>query len=338
MEATASRAAPASEPAPLEQLHTHLAEEMAAVNRVILDRLDSAVPLIPQVARYLIAAGGKRLRPMLTVASARLCGHEGTRHHALAACVEFIHSATLLHDDVVDDSGERRGQKAANLVFGNEASVLVGDFLFARTFQMMVADGSLEVLKILSDASAVIAEGEVLQLAHQRDLELTPDGYRQVIEAKTATLFAAACEIGAVVADRPDADRQALRTYGMELGLAFQIADDVLDYAAAKERLGKTGGDDFREGKLTLPVVLAYQRADGPARQFWERTIGEGTLQDGDLEEALAHMLRAGVLDDCLVMARDHAARAAEALEPRFAGELADMLIAAARYAAERAA
>src|SRR5690242_6312919 len=244
---------------PLTELVRH---DLGAVNALILERMQSTVALIPQLAGHIIAAGGKRLRPMLTLATARLCGYRGGRRHvALAAAVEFIHTATLLHDDVVDASDLRRGLATANAVWGNKPSVLVGDFLFSRAFQLMVEDGSLKVLDILSSASAVIAEGEVLQLVTSNDTETTEESYLAVIQAKTAQLFAAASRIGAVLADRPSAEEQALEAYGRSLGIAFQLVDDMLDYSAEQAELGKTVGDDFREGKITLPVVLALRSA-----------------------------------------------------------------------------
>ncbi len=247
----------------LDKLTVLVADDLKACNALIIDRMQSPVELIPQLAGYIIAAGGKRLRPVLTLASRRDCADmSGDRHQALAACVEFIHTATLLHDDVVDESDLRRGLASANAVFGNKASVLVGDFLFSRAFQLMVEDGSLDVLRILSHASAVIAEGEVLQLATSNDTGTSEQAYLDVIRSKTAELFAAACQIGAVVADRPAVEEDALFAYGLNLGIAFQLVDDVLDYSALQARLGKTVGDDFREGKITLPVILAL-----PARQ-----------------------------------------------------------------------
>jgi octaprenyl-diphosphate synthase len=240
--------------------------DLEACNRLIVERMQSPVALIPQLAAHIVAAGGKRLRPLLTLAAARMAGYRGMRHVALAACVEFIHTATLLHDDVVDESSLRRGQASANALFGNKPSVLVGDFLFARAFQLMVQDGSLEVLRILSEAAATIAEGEVLQLVIQNDTGTTEDQYLQVIEGKTAALFAAATEVGAVVADRPAPEQAGLRAYGHNLGVAFQLVDDALDYSAEQERLGKTVGDDFREGKITLPVLLAFARGDEAER------------------------------------------------------------------------
>ena len=269
-----------------------LEPELLATNQAIVARMDSPVALIPQLAAHLVAAGGKRLRPLLTLAAAKLCGYEGARQIKLAACVEFIHTATLLHDDVVDESVLRRGFASANAVFGNKASVLVGDFLFARAFELMVEDGSLEVLRILCSASATIAEGEVLQLTTQNDLSTTEQKYFDVIRGKTAALFAAACEVGGVIAQRPAAQTAALAQFGMDLGMAFQLVDDALDYAADEAELGKTVGDDFREGKLTYPVLLAIAGADAAELEFWTRTIGEGEQSETDLATALAFMQR----------------------------------------------
>jgi octaprenyl-diphosphate synthase len=253
--------------ASLDRLSELLRGDLARVNALILERMQSPVALIPQLAGHIIAAGGKRLRPMLTLASARLCGYRGgeeagDRHVTLAAAVEFIHTATLLHDDVVDASDLRRGLATANAVWGNKPSVLVGDFLFSRAFQLMVEDGSLKVLGILSHASAVIAEGEVLQLVTSNDTATDEAAYLAVIRAKTAQLFAAASQIGAVIADRPDAEEAALTAFGLNLGIAFQLVDDMLDYSARQAELGKTVGDDFRDGKITLPIVLAFKRGD----------------------------------------------------------------------------
>ncbi len=284
--------------------------DMTACNRAIVARMDSPVALIPQLAAHIVAAGGKRLRPLLTLASARLCGYSGDRHVRLAACVEFIHTATLLHDDVVDESLLRRGLASANAVFGNKASVLVGDFLFARAFQLMVEDGSLPVLAILSGAAATIAEGEVLQLATQNDLSTDEAQYLDVVRGKTAALFAAACEVGAVVADRPAADQAALAGFGMSLGIAFQLVDDALDYAADQGTLGKTVGDDFREGKVTLPVLLAYAAGNETERLFWRRTIEDSEQTEADLDHACALILRHGAIHATLDRAAQFAAGA----------------------------
>ncbi len=299
----------------LESLTGRVAEDLQEVNRLILARMHSPVGLIPQLAGHIIAAGGKRLRPVLTLASAQLCGYRGRRHLSLAACVEFIHTATLLHDDVVDQSDLRRGSSTANALWGNQPSVLVGDFLFSRAFQLMVADGSLKVLKILSDTSATIAEGEVQQLMTTNDTATTEDDYLEVIGAKTAALFAAACRIGAVVAERPKPEELALETYGRNFGIAFQLVDDILDFSARQADLGKTVGDDFREGKITLPVILAYRRGDGAERAFWRRCLEDLEQGEADLDRALELMGRHGALDDSMAQARRYGTIAREALE-----------------------
>jgi octaprenyl-diphosphate synthase len=298
----------------LDALTAFVQDDLQAVNEVILTRMRSDVPLIPQLAGHLIAAGGKRLRPILTLAAARLCGYEGARHQKLAACVEFIHTATLLHDDVVDESELRRGSPSANTLFGNKSTVLVGDFLFSRAFQIMVEDGSLDVLRILSNASAVIAEGEVLQLTTSNNIQTSEQAYLEVIRAKTAELFAAACRIGAVVSERPDVEEEALRTYGLNLGLAFQIIDDVLDYSAEQARLGKTIGDDFREGKITLPVILAYHRGSEDERRFWRRTLEDLDQKDSDLPHAINCLQRTGALRDAADRAKHYGKIARDAL------------------------
>jgi octaprenyl-diphosphate synthase len=298
----------------LDQLLDLVADDFAKVNDVILQRMTSDVDLIPQLAGHIIASGGKRLRPLLLLAAAQMCGYKGDRHVRLAASVEFIHTATLLHDDVVDDSGLRRGQATANVVWGNQASVLVGDFLFSRAFQLMVEDGSLAVLGILSHASAVIAEGEVLQLMTSNDTETTEDAYLKVIASKTAALFAAACRVGAVVAARPRAEEEALESFGRNLGIAFQLVDDALDYSARQATLGKTVGDDFREGKITLPVVLAFRRGNSDERQFWRRCLEEMKQEDGDLDHAVSLMNAHDALRDTVERARHYGAIARDAL------------------------
>jgi octaprenyl-diphosphate synthase len=270
------------------------------------------------LAAHLVAAGGKRLRPILTLACARLCGYPGpaggARHVALAACVEFIHTATLLHDDVVDESRLRRGLATANAIFGNKASVLVGDFLFSRSFQLMTADGSLDVLRILSNAAATIAEGEVLQLVTQNDLSTKDERYLDVIQGKTAALFAAACQIGAVVAGRSAAEEQALADFGLYIGTAFQLVDDALDYAADQGKLGKTVGDDFREGKITGPVLAAFKAGDEQDRLFWRRTIEQSEQTEADLDHALILMEQTGAIQETLRRAVGFADRAKAAL------------------------
>lgn len=286
------------EVSPVDALTMVLAADLAEVNALIRSRMASEhAPRIPEVTAHLVEAGGKRLRPMLTLAAARICGYEGTHHHLLATTVEFIHTATLLHDDVVDESEKRRGRPTANLLWDNQSSVLVGDYLFSRAFQLMVETGRLEILDILANASAVIAEGEVLQLSVATDLATTQEIYLQVIRGKTAALFAAACEVGGVIADAPEARTQALRRYGDALGMSFQIVDDLLDYGGASATLGKNTGDDFRERKLTLPVILAIANADDEERAFWERVIGKGDQQDGDLQTALSLMAKHKTLE-----------------------------------------
>ncbi len=301
-------------PDALVALRGLLADDMAEVNRLILEYMQSPVALIPELAKYIVAAGGKRLRPLLTLGAARMCGYEGEAHWGLAACVEFIHTATLLHDDVVDESDLRRGNATANAVWGNQASVLVGDFLFSRSFQLMVESGSLDVLRILANASATIAEGEVLQLTTAGDPATEIEAYMRVIEGKTAALFAAAAEVGGVLAGRPTAETDALRTYGQSLGIAFQLVDDQLDYASNAAAMGKSVGDDFRERKVTLPVILAYQKGSTDERAFWERTIGEGEQVGTDLDEAQRLLVLHDSLAETGRIARQHAEAAAEAL------------------------
>ena len=321
----------------LDGLGRLIERDMTAVNRVIIERMSSRVDLIPQLAGHLIASGGKRLRPMLTLASARLCGYAGERHIVLAACVEFIHTATLLHDDVVDESDLRRGSATANVVWGNKASVLVGDFLFSRAFQLMVEDGSLEVLRILSHASAVIAEGEVLQLTTSNDTATSEDTYLEVISAKTAALFAAACRVGAVVADRSKAEVDSLDSYGRNLGIAFQLVDDALDYSARQATLGKSVGDDFREGKITLPVLLAYRRGNEPEREFWRRTLEEMAQRPDDLAKAQTLIEKHGALRDTIERARHYGAMAQDALALFPDGEIKRAMSDAIEFSIERA-
>ncbi|MSP30827.1 MAG: polyprenyl synthetase family protein [Acetobacteraceae bacterium] len=310
---------------------------MQACDHAIIARMDSPVALIPQLAAHIVAAGGKRLRPLLTLATARLCGYAGgERHVDLAACVEFIHTATLLHDDVVDESHLRRGLASANVVFGNQASVLVGDFLFARAFQLMVADGSLPVLKILSRAAATIAEGEVLQLATQNDLSTDEARYLEVIRCKTGALFAAACQVGAIIAERPASEGQALAEYGMALGTAFQLVDDALDYAADEAVLGKTVGDDFREGKVTLPVLAAYHAGDAEERAFWQRTIEASEQTEADLQRALHLVASCGAIQATLDRAAKFAADANRALAIFPDSALRQGLMAVADYTVSR--
>ncbi len=321
----------------LADLIAQVRDDLEVCNRAIVARMDSPVALIPQLAAHIVAAGGKRLRPVLTLASARLCGYaDGERHVNLAACVEFIHTATLLHDDVVDESKLRRGLASANAVFGNQASVLVGDFLFARAFQLMVADGSLRVLEILSNAAATIAEGEVLQLVTQNDLATSEEQYLRVVRGKTAALFAAACEVGPVIAGRPPAEQQALRDYGANLGIAFQLVDDALDYAADQATLGKTVGDDFREGKITLPVLAAYAAGDATERAFWRRTIEDSEQTEADLRHALRLMEGHGAIRTTLDRAAAFAEEAKQGLALFPASRLRTALQGVADYTVSR--
>lgn len=299
--------------ASLSGLRVLVEPDLKRVDALIIEQVESDITLIPQLARYVIAAGGKRLRPAMTLLCARMCGYEGARHVALAAAVEFIHTATLLHDDVVDESALRRGRATANDVWGNKASVLVGDFLLSRAFQLMVADGSLATLKTLSDASAVIAQGEVLQLLSAHDAETPESRYFEVITAKTATLFSAACEIAAHITEKPEYI-EPLRQYGLGLGVAFQLVDDALDYMAEQELLGKTIGDDFREGKITYPVIAAYQRGTDEEREFWQRAMQAEDQREGDLQQAISLMERYDAFGATLRKTESYCNEASEAL------------------------
>jgi octaprenyl-diphosphate synthase len=298
----------------LEPLLALVSEDMEAVNRIILDKAVSDVELIPTLAHHLIDSGGKRLRPMLTIAAAKLCGYRGEGHVRLAAAVEFMHTATLLHDDVVDESNYRRGKQSARKVWGNQASVLVGDFLLGQAFRMMVDVGSLPSLSILSTAASVIAEGEVMQLAAAKNTATTEDAYLAIIDAKTAALFSAAAEVGAALAKRPVEEQAALRSYGRNLGIAFQLVDDALDYSGDSARLGKSVGDDFREGKITLPVILCFRRGGEAERAFWKRTLSEGQIESGDLEQAIRLMKKHSAIEATLERARHYGAIARDAL------------------------
>ncbi|MBV8103260.1 MAG: polyprenyl synthetase family protein [Hyphomicrobiales bacterium] len=299
----------------IEPLMTLVADDMDRVNTTILSRTGSDVTMIPEIANHLISSGGKRLRPILTLAAAGLCGYGGSGHVKLAAAVEFMHTATLLHDDVVDQSDMRRGKAAARMLWGNEATVLVGDFLLGQAFKMMVEVGSLPCLEVLSCAAVVIAEGEVMQLSAAKDTETTEEAYLAVIRAKTAALFAAACEVGPILAARSRAEIAACRDYGANLGIAFQLIDDALDYGGSSARLGKNTGDDFREGKITLPVLLSFRRGSPDERDFWRRTLERGEFVDGDLEFALAAMRKRRALEDTIERARHYGAMARDALE-----------------------
>lgn len=325
-------------PAPsLDPLVALTSPDMNAVNQVILARMVSEVPLIPELAGHLIAGGGKRMRPMLTCASAALCDYSGARHHKLAAAVEFIHTATLLHDDVVDGSGTRRGKRTANLIWGNPASVLVGDFLFSRAFELMVEDGSLKVLKILSRASAVIAEGEVAQLTAQRQIATSEDTYLKIIEAKTAALFAAACRISPVVAEAGEEAEESLGGFGRNLGIAFQLVDDAIDYTSEQATSGKDLGDDFREGKMTLPIILAYARGSDEERRFWREAVGGDRTSDEDLAHAIGLLKSTGAISETLERARTYARRALDCLAPFPTGKAKAALTQAVEFAVARA-
>ncbi len=321
----------------LEPMMRLVESGMNAVNSVIIERMQSEIPLIPELAGHLIAGGGKRMRPMLTLASAQLLGYQGTRHHLLAAAVEFIHTATLLHDDVVDGSDLRRGKHTANMIWGNNASVLVGDFLFTRSFELMVEDGSLQVLKILSGASSIIAAGEVAQLSAQRQLSTSEQKYMEIITAKTAVLFAAACRISAVVAERPEAEELALDAYGLNLGIAFQLVDDAIDYVSDSETMGKGVGDDFRDGKVTLPVILAMARGSDEERRFWQDAIMGHKNGEEDLLHAKALLEQHGAIADTLERARHYGKLAIDALAPFPDGAAKDALVEAVEFAIRRA-
>ena len=336
MTATLHSLGPARTPS-LDPMIQLVSADLNHVNAVILERMQSPVALIPELAGHLIAGGGKRMRPMLTLACARLLDYPGSRHHKLAAAVEFIHTATLLHDDVVDGSGLRRGRRTANIIWGNPASVLVGDFLFSRAFELMVEDGSLRALRILSRASAIIAEGEVDQLTAQRRVETGEDHYLAIISAKTAALFAAACRIAAVVAERDERVEEALDCYGRNHGIAFQLIDDAIDYASDAETMGKGVGDDFRDGKVTLPVILAFARGSEGDRRFWREAIEEGRNSDEDLAHATRLLRESKALDDTMARARTYGQRAIDALGPFPGGSARAALTEAVEFAISRA-
>ena len=310
--------------------------DMARVNAEILSRTGSEVTMIPEVANHLISSGGKRLRPLLTLAMASLTGYTGDHHIKLAAAVEFMHTATLLHDDVVDESEMRRGRLAARKVWGNEASVLVGDFLLGQAFKMMVEVGSLRALEILSSAAAVIAEGEVMQLGAAKNTATTEDEYLAVIRAKTAELFAAACEVGPVLTQRPKAEAAACRSFGMNLGIAFQLVDDALDYGGKSAKLGKNIGDDFREGKITLPVVLSFRRGSESERAFWTRALEQGEIGDNDLDTAVGLMIKHRALEDTVKRAQHYGAIARDALALFPASEMKQALEEAVEFCTAR--
>jgi octaprenyl-diphosphate synthase len=321
----------------IERLSALVRADLGRVNDLIVSRTGSEVTMIPEVANHLISSGGKRLRPMLTLATALLTGYRGEGHIRLAAAVEFMHTATLLHDDVVDDSEMRRGKLAARMLWGNEASVLVGDFLLGQAFRMMVEVGSIRALDILSTAAAVIAEGEVMQLAAAKNLDTTEDAYLAVIRAKTAELFGAACEVGPVLAGRAKAEEAACRSFGMNLGIAFQLVDDALDYGGSRARLGKNVGDDFREGKITLPVILAFRRGNEDERNFWRGSLEKGETTDKDLEHAMGLLARHRALEDTIERARHYGAIAKDALALFPEGESKQALVEVVDFCVARA-
>jgi octaprenyl-diphosphate synthase len=317
---------------PVDDLHALVESDMEATDRLIHERMGSTVPLIPDLTRHLVDSGGKRLRPLLTLAAATACGHKGGMHIRLAAAVEFIHTATLLHDDVVDASTLRRGKLSANMVWGNKPSVLVGDFLLSRAFQLMVETGDLRVLHILASASAVIAEGEVLQLRSANNLATTETDYLLIVGAKTAALFAASAESGSTIADAEPAYIVAFRSFGQNLGVAFQLIDDALDYSGRQALMGKSVGDDFREAKVTLPVILAYNRGDDDAKRFWQRTIQLGQQRDGDLQRAISYIEQTGAIDEARDQAQRYARQACRAIQQLPQSALRDALIAVAEF------
>jgi octaprenyl-diphosphate synthase len=302
--------------ASIAELISLTSADMGRVNKLILSQAGSDVEMIPEIANHLISSGGKRLRPMVTLAAAQMFGYSGEGHVKLATSVEFMHTATLLHDDVVDESDLRRGRRTARTIWGNQASVLVGDFLLGQAFRLMVEVGSLDALDILSAAASIIAEGEVMQLAAAKNLETTEDEHFAVIKAKTAALFSAAAEVGPVIAGATRSDRAALRSYGMNLGLAFQLIDDALDYGGSSKDLGKNVGDDFREGKVTLPVILAYRRGTPAERQFWQSAIEGNQTDAAALEKAIGLMTRHSAIADTIGRARHFGGIARDALAP----------------------
>ncbi len=336
MTATIHRLSNSAAPS-LDPMIALVASGMNQVNAVILDRMQSQIPLIPELSGHLIASGGKRMRPMLTLATCALLDYPGTRQYRLAASVEFIHTATLLHDDVVDHSDLRRGRKTANVIWGNSASVLVGDFLFSRAFELMVEDGSLKVLKILSGASAVISEGEVNQLSAQRQVATHEDQYLDIIGAKTAALFAAACRISAVIAERDEPVELALDAYGRNLGIAFQLVDDAIDYTSDVATMGKGVGDDFRDGKMTLPVILAMARGSDADRAFWTDAMEGRRVSDEDLAHAQRLVTQTGAIADTFEKARLYGRRAIDALGPFPQSKAKAALIEAVEFAIARA-
>lgn len=298
-----------------EQLNKLLSSELAKVNTLITSQLQSEIPLIPELASHLISAGGKRVRPMLTLAAGKLCGYEGEALHALAAAVEFIHTATLLHDDVIDESELRRGKPSANQLWGNQPTVLVGDFLFSRAFEMMVSSNSIEVLDCLSRTARIISEGEVNQLMITRDLTTDQSAYFKVIGAKTAQLFASAARVGPILAALSENHKNAMEAYGYHIGIAFQLVDDLMDYFGQSDMIGKNTGDDFKEGKMTLPVILAYQAGNTQEKAFWQKCLGDLKQEPQDFNQALAYMSHHKTYETCKTEAENHINKAKESLD-----------------------
>ncbi|MDD9909348.1 MAG: polyprenyl synthetase family protein [Ahrensia sp.] len=328
------RRAPQASVRPLVEL---TAADMRRVNQLILSKTGSDVEMIPEVAKHLIDSGGKRLRPMLTLASAVMAGYSGDEHVTLAASVEFMHTATLLHDDVVDESDMRRGKQAARMVWGNQASVLVGDFLLGQAFRMMVDAGSMEALDVLSTASTVIAEGEVMQLSAAQSMETTEDDYMAVIRGKTAALFSAACEVGPILAQADKPTRDAFRYYGLNLGLAFQLVDDALDYGGSKAELGKNVGDDFHEGKITLPVLLAYRRGSEEERGFWRSAMEADASQNDAFDQAMHYLAAHDAISDTVARAQHYGERARDALAPQPESDVKQALLDVVDFCVARA-
>lgn len=323
--------------ASIKPLMDLVSEDMGKVNDLILSKTGSEIKMIPEVAKHLIDSGGKRLRPMITLAAGQMCGYTGDHHITLAASVEFMHTATLLHDDVVDQSDMRRGKLAARMLWGNEASVLVGDFLLGQAFRMMVQTGSLAALEVLSHAATVIAEGEVQQLATAKNLETTEDEYLSVIRSKTAALFAAAAEVGPIIAGKSRSTISGFRSYGTNLGLAFQLVDDALDYGGSAQSLGKNVGDDFREGKVTLPVLLCYRRGDDEERRFWQESIANGQNDDDRLARGMDLMVKYDAIGDTVLRARHYAEIAKDALAPMPPSPHKDALVEVLDFCISRA-
>jgi octaprenyl-diphosphate synthase len=335
--AEASKTARETGANPIDRLNGLLRDDVEATDRLIHERMGSSATLIPDLAKHLVDSGGKRLRPLLTLAAAAACGHTGAMHIKLAAAVEFIHTATLLHDDVVDASSLRRGRLSANMVWGNKPSILVGDFLLSRAFQLMVETGDMGVLHILANASAIIAEGEVLQLKSANNLATTEDDYLIIVGAKTAALFAAAAESGALISKAASEAVTAFRAFGHNLGVAFQLVDDALDYSGRQAQMGKSVGDDFREAKVTLPVILAYKRADDDAKRFWQRTIQLGQQRDGDLQRAIDYIEHTGAIAEAREHAQRYARQACRALQTFPRGALREALRSVTEFCVARA-